>query len=214
MSDNTKLSKNPSLALNSFNKAITENEKLKLNIIGILDNYLLELKDNDFVLSDMYEKNNYQNKLEFINKPSFKESSYGNVIHFKNNQSYKCNPALHYSDLVAIMCWIKLPLESNEKQHALIGDSTQKFKPIVIEKDQNKFGCLLNNQFYDSKIRFGELKIGWHHLSVIIEKENDISTIKYYINGFRPDDLKYSGIITNLNVSNILRYNRYCNIIL
>ena len=32
MSDNTKLSKNPSLALNSFNKAITENEKLKLNI--------------------------------------------------------------------------------------------------------------------------------------------------------------------------------------
>ncbi len=40
--ENTKISKNPSLALNSFNKAITENEKLKLNINS---NIILEKKE-------------------------------------------------------------------------------------------------------------------------------------------------------------------------
>ena len=168
----------------------------QIELLSISNNYkVMYSKDTgQFIISDSSKYNNYsESLLSSTPSPIIKEHPSGNTIQFKANLSYKLETKLQMTDNVGIQCWIKLPLEQTDNYHTLISNDTNNYKPIVVDKDQNRLGCIIgaNNTFHPSKIVLGELKIGWHLLYVIITKGTTDNTpnvtIKYYINGHEAD---------------------------
>ena len=116
------------------------------------------------------------------------------------------NTVLNDTPVIMIGCWFKKPFVDTNSAHVLISNTSGSFQPIVINKDQNKFGAIVTDAttadadgFIDSNIRIGELKNGWHHLLVYITKAN----IYYYINGVKEGG-DTSGVIDMSSASNPL----------
>ena len=204
-----------------FKKFNNEFGLKQISIVRRFNNY--ELNYN--ISNKKWELFNYSNvKTDVIGDNPPKTVPYGNAysLLFKSSQHFSCKYKLEVKSfsrfnkdetiteinpILMISCWFKVDrtVETNSKR-VLVCDDSGLFMPCVIDSDQNRLGCEINNEFIYSGINIGELKKGWHHIALFCTQEN----IYYYINGLNPNNMKtdknkkYSGIcnITSKTVNN------------
>ena len=182
-------------------------------ITRIYHNYEMNYNKNKNEF-ELFDYSGHKKKLIKHGEPSIMNFSSGYGVNFTKNSHYKLGNKIPIRDnqqiqsnstnpetikpIVMIGCWFKKPFVDTNDYHVLVSNDIGTFMPCVIDKDQNKLGCLLGNrEFRDSGIRIGELKNGWHYLMIFATSSN----IRYYINGIFDNSTNgdgSSGICINL----------------
>ena len=132
--------------------------------------------------------------LDFINTGHLKIENKILINPIKSILTLSANPT-EIKPIVMISCWIKKPFIDTNRRHCLVSNEDGSFQPCVIEKNQNNLGAVINGEWYDSGIRIGELKNGWHYLMLFATND----AIHYFINGNKENPTgatntnKYSG---------------------